>query len=532
MKNLSNRAVYVCRFVLLLATIALTACGSGGDDVGTAEAANEDPTAVAEVEESEADEAESTPTPDDAEVAANDLLANSVVIDTAGLPFTDTVNTSAATSDEDDDDVDCPGPPTNASVWYSITPESDTRITVSAEGSDYAVGISAASGEPGSLQLIECRPFDFVVEAQADVTYYFQVFDSEDSASQGGNLVFSAKEAPALDRQSTEGLAPLGQEFIDAVASDTEVTDGTFTFAVVDSEGEAIAGSNGTDAAGNAPTATDVFRIGSITKVFTSAVVLTLVDDGVVDLDAAANTYVTRVPVPDDVTVRDLLRHTSGIFNYTDVASFFPAVLDAPDRLWTPEEVVAVIADEPSVFEAGAEFGYSNTNYAILGVLIEEVTQRPYHDIVRERIISPLDLSSTYLAGYESGQEVFDPYEHEGAAGFDYTSLASSAWSAGAMVSSAGDLHTLFTALFDDQIVPSELVEQMTNGDEYGLGIELGEANQGLFGHSGGINGYETFVRHSVDSGTTAFLASTDPNADTRYAREKLFEGFATLATE
>lgn len=189
--------------------------------------------------------------------------------------------------------------------------------------------------------------------------------------------------------------------------------------------------------------------------------------------------------------------------------------LSVSGDVWTPEDVVTVVADEPTLFEPGSEFRYSNTNYAILGVLIEEVTQQSYHQVVRERILSPLELSSTYLAGYEEGQALFDPYEHEGDAEFDYTSVEFGAWSAGAMVSSAGDLHTLFAALFDNQIVSSDFVAETTDGDEYGLGMELRELGEGLFGHSGGIPGYRTFVRHSPESGVTVFLASTDPEVNT-----------------
>ena len=330
---------------------------------------------------------------------------------------------------------------------------------------------------------------------------------------------------------STEGLAPLGQDFVETVASDIEVSDGAFMFVVVDAQGEAVAGSNGVDGAGNAPVATDVFRIGSITKVFTSLTTLTLVEDGLVDLDAPAGQYVSRVPVPDDVTVRDLMRHTSGIYDIVEDRSFWPP-FDEPDRVWTAEEVVAVVADQPSMFEPGSEFSYSSTNYTILGVLIEEVTGQQYHEVVRERIIGPLGLSSTYLAGFEDGPEVFDPYEHEGNADYDYTSVASVAGSSGGMVSSAEDLHVLFTALFDDQIVSPALVAQTIDGDEYGLGMQLVESDQGLFGHSGGMPGYSTFVRHSPESGVTALLVATDPEADRSYAVEKLIEGFAALTSD
>ncbi|MFW2332433.1 serine hydrolase, partial [Ilumatobacter sp.] len=131
-----------------------------------------------------------------AEPPANDLFANAVVIDPTALPFAAAVDTTGATADDDDLAVGCPAPATDASVWYSITPTRDVKLLVSPDGSDYSVGISALTGDAGSFELIECRPFAFVIEAEADVTYHVQVFDGQDDGQgNGGNLTFSIEEA-------------------------------------------------------------------------------------------------------------------------------------------------------------------------------------------------------------------------------------------------------------------------------------------------------------------------------------------------
>ena len=461
--------------------------------------------------------------------ATNDLVADAIAIDPATLPFISTVDTTTATSDDDDENVGCPAPQSDATVWYTFTSPVDTRITVSPAGSDFPAGISAVAGEPGLFELIECRPIAFEVAIQADTTYYFQVFDGEDPDSQGGTLVF---QVDTVERPPLEDLEPFGQDFVEAVAAETPTTYGAFAFAVVDAVGNTTIGTSGGDTDGNAPTADDVFRVGSITKVLTSVAVLSLVEDGVVDLDAAASDYINRVAVPDGVTVRDLLQHTSGIFNYTDSDSFFADVFADPDRTWIPEDVVEIVSDEPTLFEPGSEFNYSNTNFILLGLLIEEVTGEAYDQVVRKRILDPLDMSSTYLAGFENGPPVFHPYEHLGTGVMDYTAVATSAWAAGAMVSSAGDLHLLFTALFNDEIVQSDLVDEMIDGEEYGLGLDLTEADQGLYGHGGGIPGYRTFVLHSPELGITAFTASTDDTVNTDFANEKMFEAFDTLGSQ
>jgi D-alanyl-D-alanine carboxypeptidase len=333
-------------------------------------------------------------------------------------------------------------------------------------------------------------------------------------------------ETESTDQQDQQA-GILDQEFLAETANEMSVSDGAFLFAVVDQNGDAIEGANGVDSNGVQPTASDAFRIGSITKVFTSLATLSLVEDGDVDLDQPASTYVSRVAVPGDVTVRDLLQHTSGIYNITDAPGFFAGLFEAPNRVWLPEEQLELIADRPSLFDPGAQFRYSNTNFVILGVLLEEVTGQPYHEVIRERIIDPLELSSTYVAGFEDGPALFDPYDHEGDVDYDYTSIASVAWSAGGMVSSAQDLHTLFTALFDEQVISGDMIELMTDDAEYGFGVELAEWDQGLIGHSGGIPGYFTMVRHSPATGLTAFLAMTDERTDPGRAIRAMFNAFA-----
>ena len=139
-----------------------------------------------------------------AEPPVNDLFADSVVIDPAELPFTDSVDTTEATSDDDDTDLGCPAPATDASVWYSITPTSDSLLVVSGEGSDYGYGISVATEDQGSFELIECRPFPFLIDAEANVTYHFQVFDGqEDGGGNGGSLEFTLKESTAAEDAQT-----------------------------------------------------------------------------------------------------------------------------------------------------------------------------------------------------------------------------------------------------------------------------------------------------------------------------------------
>jgi D-alanyl-D-alanine carboxypeptidase len=289
--------------------------------------------------------------------------------------------------------------------------------------------------------------------------------------------------------------------------------EGTVSVAVIDADGTSISTADGNTPDDALPGPADPMRIGSITKVFTSLATLSLVADGSIALDDAAADHVSRVSVPDGVTIRDLLQHTSGIPEHV-VADFGEDLFADHGRVWTPEEVVGRVDGMELDFEPGEQFGYSNTNYIILGILIEEVTGRPAHEVIRERVIDVVDMPTTYLDGVEDGPDpvaAFSglPEEPTALIDFDYTSIATAAWTAGAMVSSGDDLHDLFTALVAGDIIPDELVADMIANEEYGLGIEPWDEDDSLIGHGGSIFGYGTLVFHDPASGQTAFWAST-----------------------
>ena len=290
---------------------------------------------------------------------------------------------------------------------------------------------------------------------------------------------------------------------------------------MLDDDSGTLEASNGTDDDGNHPTSGDQFRIGSITKVFTAVATLALVEDGLIDLDTAASTYVSRVEIPEGVRARDLLQHTSGILDSGPMW----VLTESPERAWSPEAIIDA-SSAPATGRPGADYRYENSNYLLLGVLLEEVTGLPYHVVIRDRIIGPLDLADTYLAHHEEGGTPFDPYTRRSAESFDYTSIATISWSAGALISSAPDLHRFFSALLDGQIIPPDLVEAMTANDEY-LGLLRWDPS--LVGHSGLTPGYSTWVVHQPTTGVTLFLASTDDFASVTSASRTMLQGLSLL---
>lgn len=364
--------------------------------------------------------------------------------------------------------------------------------------------VEAATGEFAGLQ----GAGDFLAVLDDDEEGAAETWTAEvdfDGPSDGGAPTESAVD----DFDGT-----LDQAFLAERVERLQVPDdvGAVMVTVIDSDGVPIVAADGADPTGVVPTASDRFRVGSISKTFTALTALSLVDDGLIGLDDPIDDHLTRAAGWDGVTVRDLLQHTSGVPNYTEVDGFFDMLAEDHGRIWTPEEMVGLVADDAPDFDAGSDFRYSNTNYILLGMLIEDVTGQPFDQVMRARVIDPAGMSDTYLAGAEDGPDPIGSFtsmwEPLAPVDFDYTSIATSAWSAGAMVSTAEDLHRLFTALFGGQLISEEGLAEMTANEDYGFGIELWDGEKTLVGHGGRIVGFETLVFHAPESGQTAFWAT------------------------
>ena len=284
-----------------------------------------------------------------------------------------------------------------------------------------------------------------------------------------------------------------------------------------DARGDSVSAAVGADFDGESPSIDDPIRVGSITKLLTSTTMLSLVDEGLVELDAPLSQYLSRIEIDERITVRDVLQHSSGLADYTETAGYLPMLFEDPGRSWSPEEVFELAPTDELFFDPGATFVYSNTNYIALGLAIEEVTGQTFHDAVRERIIDPLGMSTTYLEHHEDGPEPLGGYtglsgEIEPIA-FDFTSIATNAWSAGGYVSSASDLHRFMGALFAGEVISPEMLSEMTQDPEWGFGIFEPEWTSvtPLLGHDGRTLGSGTFLVHAPETGMTVF---TFANAD------------------
>ncbi|GLZ41051.1 serine hydrolase domain-containing protein [Actinokineospora sp. NBRC 105648] len=262
------------------------------------------------------------------------------------------------------------------------------------------------------------------------------------------------------------------------------------------------------------------FRAGSITKVLTSTVVLQLVGEGKVGLDTAVSAYLPGLLRDGDrITVRQLLQHTSGLYNYTDALPLEPDEFEAIRyRHWQPREFVDIANAHPPVFAPGTAYEYSNTNYIVAGLLIERVTRQSYERAVEQRVLRPLGLRDTSVP--DRALDIQGPHAH------GYTALAgrpnditrlspSIAGSAGALVSTTADLDRVIDALLDGRLLaPAQLAEMtkvlpFTNG--YGLGLAVTPSPCGVetWGHPGGIAGYASVVLSTRDTHTRLEVSVT-----------------------
>ncbi len=265
----------------------------------------------------------------------------------------------------------------------------------------------------------------------------------------------------------------------------------------------------------------DSFRVASNTKTFVAATILLLQEEGLVDLDDLLSQYLPDVANSfqrgDQVTLRQLLNHTSGIYNYTNSPSDLIEFLSSEDD-WTPQAIVDVAANRTynSVFRPGQDWGYSNTNYVILGMVIAEVTNSTAEEQIRARILEPLDMESTYLDGFETpvGHLVDNHTMMDGSRGtFAYNTT--SAYTAGAIVSNGPDLvkfaRNVYTGeIFSQESSTKEMLSFLDIDDigqfGYGLGMQRFYSDPLIYGHTGGWPGFISIVAYSPDIDTIVIV--------------------------
>lgn len=293
-------------------------------------------------------------------------------------------------------------------------------------------------------------------------------------------------------------------------------------------------------------TVDDHVRIGSNTKTMTGTIVLQLVDEGLLSVDDPVSMYRPDVPNGDDITIGQLLDMRSGLATYSTLESFNQTLDDDPAKAWDPEELVALGLGQPPVAAPGETWFYSNTNTVLLGLIAEQLTGQPLHELFQERIVEPLGLEGTllpertdaslpepYARGYMFGTNVSTietaalPADEQQAA-LDGTLLPADhtddnpswGWAAGGAISTASDLATYVEALVGGGLLSEELQAERlasiapTADDPAAPGYGWALATFGpLVGHDGSLPGYQSVMGHDPETGTTVIVLTNLQNS-------------------
>jgi D-alanyl-D-alanine carboxypeptidase len=279
----------------------------------------------------------------------------------------------------------------------------------------------------------------------------------------------------------------------------------------------------------------DHYRIASLTKTFVASVVLQLAAEGKLGLDDSIERWLPGlVPNGALITLRQLLGHTSGVFNYTDDPTWRNMELANPGHVWSPSDLLAIAFSHNALFVPGTNWAYSNTGYVLLGLVVEKITGQTIGEALRMRIFEPLGPRET---SFPTGIEMPEPFAH-GYAGFlgntllDLTALMHPSWgyAAAQIVSTAADVTTFFSALMKGRVVSAPLLRQMkTHSDSsgtYGLGLRLSFTSCGrAFGHEGDFVGWRNVVWANASGSRVAVVMV---NIDTRVSRARLDKFAAT----
>ena len=279
-----------------------------------------------------------------------------------------------------------------------------------------------------------------------------------------------------------------------------------------------------------------LFGIGSTTKNFMAALILQLAEEGELSLQDPLSKYLPSYPnINSTITIRQLLNHTSGVYNFTEHPSIWDTIFANNMRLWTPEEILTTFVLQP-YFSPGTGWHYSNTNYTLLGMIVEVITGSKVSTELRNRFLDPLGLTRTFFDIEEqiTGVIAHRWYDFFGDGTPDdisfiiRTSEYSAYWAAGAMFSTAEDLARWSQALFRGNVLSPFSLDQMltfhspTPGEPlmiaYGLGTikfipEL-VAGEEAYGHGGWVFGYLTAMAYFPEYGVSISIILNENNDD------------------
>ncbi|UCG88382.1 MAG: beta-lactamase family protein [Gemmatimonadota bacterium] len=292
-------------------------------------------------------------------------------------------------------------------------------------------------------------------------------------------------------------------------------------------------GTSGRSHGSVAITAQTLFGVSSVTKVYVAALALRLAEEGLLGLDDSLRQWLgSYAHVDSTITIRQLLNHTSGVYDFVEHPLAWDSILYDPSRLWSAGEIVTSFVSEP-YFRPGAGFHYSNTGYLLVGMIIEAATGSDVSAALRNRFWDPLALRNTFFDVEEAiPGELAHPWIDAGNDGVldDFSSVprtaaSSASWTAGAIIATALDLAQWGRALYGGAILSDASLAQMLaeTGSGYGLGTDLilGEEHfngEPAVGHAGSGLGFASVLAYLHNLDVSVAVLMNDNNLDCMFA--------------
>jgi len=311
------------------------------------------------------------------------------------------------------------------------------------------------------------------------------------------------------------------------------------------SQGDFAFGYGATELGGTIPPGADThFRAGSNTKTMMAVVILQLAQEGKIGLDDPVSKYIPRVPNGDEITISQLLKMRSGLYNYTDAPELSVSLDQDPTKAWTPEELLAIAFKRPPLFAPGTEYDYCNTNYTLLGLIAEKLEGAPLTKVFQDRLFEPLGMTHTLLPANASNT-IPEPYSHGYLYGSSSYALVdtpypadlqaaakagtlkpnddtgqnpSYASAAGGVISTADNLATWMRALVGGKVLNADYQRQWFDslqpqdptkplGQKYGYGIsQITFGPNSVYFHGGEMPGYNSFMGYDPVNDVTLVI--------------------------
>jgi D-alanyl-D-alanine carboxypeptidase len=342
----------------------------------------------------------------------------------------------------------------------------------------------------------------------------------------------SGKPAPSL-----EAIRLCAQEQLDEFRERVGAPGATVGFVLQDGRSAAVASGVSNKTTQRPMRPTDCMLAGSIGKTHVAAVLLQLYEERRVDLDTKIShwfgdeEWFAHVPNAEDITLRMLMNHTSGMPEHVTMPEMIAALEVEPQKVWQPEELVAFVLDKDPLFPAGEGWSYADTNYIFVGMIIERVTGRTYYQELADRILKPLGLRDTIpaarqelpglVSGYTSPQNPF-PVPEEVTTNGRVAFNPQMEWTGGGLMTTSLDLARWAHQLYGGNVLKQKTKTLMLQGvpagprlgpdHEYGLGVIIRPSAHGpVYGHAGWFPGYISMMAYYADHGLAlAIQTNTD----------------------